>query len=119
MGTVVLGEKLTIEKFIEIAVFHSEVGFSQEYRERVEKSRGIIEACVEKEKAVYGTTTGFGALVSQFITKDEAELLQKNIILTATESLTMNSRPKDPKTARNKNVLIIGGSGSGKNVSIA
>ena len=31
----------------------------------------------------------------------------------------MNSRPKDPKTARNKNVLIIGGSGSGKNVSIA
>lgn len=37
-----------------------------------------------------------------------------NIILTATESLTMNSRPKDPRTARNKNVLIIGGSGSGK-----
>ena len=37
-----------------------------------------------------------------------------NIILTQTESLTMNSRPKDPKTARNKNVLIVGGSGSGK-----
>jgi len=37
-----------------------------------------------------------------------------NIILTQTESLTMNNRPKDPKTARNKNVLIIGGSGSGK-----
>ena len=41
-------------------------------------------------------------------------VFQNNIILTATESLTMNSRPKDPKTARNKNVLIIGGSGSGK-----
>jgi len=39
---------------------------------------------------------------------------ENNIILTQTESLTMNSRPKDPKTARNKNVLIIGGSGSGK-----
>ena len=37
-----------------------------------------------------------------------------NVILTQTESLTMNNRPKDPKTARNKNVLIIGGSGSGK-----
>ena len=37
-----------------------------------------------------------------------------NIILTQTESLTMNNRPKDPRTARNKNVLIIGGSGSGK-----
>ena len=37
-----------------------------------------------------------------------------NIILTQTESLTMNNRPADPKTARNKSVLIIGGSGSGK-----
>lgn len=41
-------------------------------------------------------------------------LFENNIILTQTESLTMNNRPADPKTARNKNVLIIGGSGSGK-----
>ncbi len=39
---------------------------------------------------------------------------QNNVILTQTELLTMNNRPKDPKTARNKNVLIVGGSGSGK-----
>ena len=39
---------------------------------------------------------------------------EENIILTQTERLTMSSRPKDPKTARNKNVLIVGGSGSGK-----
>jgi len=41
-------------------------------------------------------------------------VFENNIILTQTESLTMNNRPKDPKTARNKNVLVIGGSGSGK-----
>lgn len=41
-------------------------------------------------------------------------VFQNNVILTQTERLTMNSRPKDPKTARNKNVLIVGGSGSGK-----
>ena len=41
-------------------------------------------------------------------------VFQNNVILTKTECLTMNSRPKDPKTARNKNVLIVGGSGSGK-----
>ena len=41
-------------------------------------------------------------------------VFQNNVILTKTEALTMNSRPKDPKTARNKNVLVIGGSGSGK-----
>ena len=39
---------------------------------------------------------------------------ENNVILTQTESLTMSNRPKAPKTARNKNVLVIGGSGSGK-----
>lgn len=39
---------------------------------------------------------------------------ENNVILTQTESLTMNSRPSNPKYARNKNVLVIGGSGSGK-----
>ena len=39
---------------------------------------------------------------------------QNNIILTQTERLTMESRPKQPKYARNKNVVVIGGSGSGK-----
>ncbi len=39
---------------------------------------------------------------------------QQNVILTQTELLTMESRPKNPVTARNKNVIIIGGSGSGK-----
>ena len=41
-------------------------------------------------------------------------VFDNNVILTKTEFLTMNSRPKNPKYARNKNVLVIGGSGSGK-----
>lgn len=41
-------------------------------------------------------------------------VFENNIILTQTERLTMNSRPKFPKYARNKNVIVIGGSGSGK-----
>lgn len=41
-------------------------------------------------------------------------VFENNVILTKTESLTMSSRPKNPKNARNKNVLIVGGSGSGK-----
>ena len=48
--------------------------------------------------------------IAPYMDKD----FRNNIILTKTEGLTMNSRPKDPKTARNKNVLVIGGSGSGK-----
>ena len=41
-------------------------------------------------------------------------VFENNVLLTQTERLTMNSRPKHPKYARNKNVIVIGGSGSGK-----
>ena len=41
-------------------------------------------------------------------------VFENNVLLTQTERLTMNSRPKQPKYARNKNILVIGGSGSGK-----
>lgn len=44
----------------------------------------------------------------------QAPKFEDNILLTKTERLMMNSRPADPKNARNKNVLIVGGSGSGK-----
>lgn len=42
------------------------------------------------------------------------EVFENNILLTETERITMNTRVKEPKYARNKNVLVIGGSGSGK-----
>lgn len=41
-------------------------------------------------------------------------VFENNVLLTQTERLTMSSRPKNPKYARNKNILVIGGSGSGK-----
>lgn len=41
-------------------------------------------------------------------------VFQNNVILSQTERLTMNSRPANPKYARNKNTLVVGGSGSGK-----
>ena len=44
----------------------------------------------------------------------EDEKFENNIILTNTERLTMNARPTNPKYARNKNILVVGGSGSGK-----
>ena len=41
-------------------------------------------------------------------------VFENNVLLTATERLMMSGRPKQPKYARNKNILVIGGSGSGK-----
>ena len=61
--------------------------------------------------AEYGTARwGNAEDIRPFVDEDP----KNNVILTRSESLTMNNRPKDPKTARNKNVLIVGGSGSGK-----
>ena len=61
---------------------------------------------IEYGSARWGTTSD----IKPFI--DPA--FDKNVIFTQTERLTMDSRPKNPAYARNKNVLIIGGSGSGK-----
>lgn len=59
----------------------------------------------------YGSARwGTAADIRPFVDPDP----ENNIILTQTESLTMNSRPKIPKYARNKNIVVIGGSGSGK-----
>ena len=53
-----------------------------------------------------------GAARIRFLLMDDN--FENNVILTQTEALTMNSRPKQPKYARNKNIMVIGGSGSGK-----
>ena len=58
------------------------------------------------QNASWGTTKDIQPYVD--------EKFQNNILLTQTERLTINGRPANPKYARNKNVLVIGGSGSGK-----
>lgn len=81
---------------------------------------GIIFAVVQSKRkeakkfrqdVEYGSARwGTAADIKPFMDKDP----MNNIILTQTEGLMMGSRPKNPKHARNKNVLVIGGSGSGE-----
>ena len=70
------------------------------------KNQKKLRQGVEYGSARWGTAKD----IAPFIDPD----FRNNVILTKTERLTMNSRPKNPKYARNKNVLIVGGSGSGK-----
>ena len=81
-GKILLGGHLSLEEFVEIARFKAEVDFSAEYCERVKKSRELVEKWVDEEKVMYGVTTGFGALCTQAIGKEDTEQLQENIILT-------------------------------------
>ena len=74
----------------------------------LEKSRNAKKY---RRNSEYGSARwGTHADIAPFIDPDP----WNNIILTKTESLTMSNRPKDPRNARNKNVLVVGGSGSGK-----
>lgn len=88
INTVVLGKgEISIEAFVSVARFKAKVEFSEEYCNRVQKSNDLVVKAVKEEQAIYGTTTGFGALVTQSIGKEEAEQLQKNIILTHATSV--------------------------------
>jgi len=74
----------------------------------LEKSRNAKKYRRNEE---YGSARwGTHADIAPFVDPDP----WNNVILTKTESLTLASRPKNPKNARNKNVLVVGGSGSGK-----
>lgn len=63
-------------------------------------------AGIEYGSACFGTAKDIAPYIDP--------IYENNVLLTKTERLTMSNRPKDPKYARNKNVLVIGGSGSGK-----
>ena len=79
-------------------------GIGMLYVKRLDKKK--FRHGIEHGSAVWGTKKN----IEPFMDSNHLN----NIILTNTEGLTMNSRPSNPEYARNKNILVIGGSGSGK-----
>ena len=112
-------------------IIHLSKGFSAAFQSLLPSFQpadlvfGIVVGCLlrlliyekSKNKKKYRRNEEYGSArwgthadIAPFIDPDP----WNNVILTKTESLTMSSRPKDPRNARNKNVLVVGGSGSGK-----
>ena len=87
INNIVLGAPITLDDFIAVARYGAAVEFSEEYCRRVEKSRELVEQWVSEEKVMYGVTTGFGALCTKAIGKDETAKLQENIILSHSVSV--------------------------------
>lgn len=85
--TIILGPKINLEDFMAVARFHAPVEFSPGYCERVNRSRALVEQWVEEEKVMYGVTTGFGALCTKAISREETAQLQENIILSHSVSV--------------------------------
>ena len=76
------GDHLKLSSLIEIARNKARVHLAGEARERINKSRALIETWVAEGRAVYGVTTGFGALCDVTISREETRRLQENIIMS-------------------------------------
>ncbi len=76
------GNSLTLDEFIKISRFNYEVQLSKEAVDKVNKGRELVDKFVNKNKVVYGITTGFGKFSDVVITGDETVELQKNLIIS-------------------------------------
>ncbi len=70
----------TFEEFIAVAKFHARITLSDYLVKRIEHSRRLVEGFLEDGVAIYGVTTGFGDNVNYAITREEASLLQTNLL---------------------------------------
>lgn len=84
---IVLGTPVTLETLVDVARHGAKVSFSQEYRERVDRSRALVEQWVQEGRAIYGVTTGFGALCTKSIDPQDTAQLQRNILLSHSASV--------------------------------
>jgi histidine ammonia-lyase len=83
MKPVVLGrDELTVEALETIARGGAPVEVAPEAREKVQRSRDLVERWVREGRAVYGVTTGFGALCDVAIPAEQTRALQENILLS-------------------------------------
>ena len=83
MKTIFLGfDGMTIEDLVAIARLNAPVGLTEGSETRIRTTRKLIDQWVDEEKAIYGVTTGFGALSSVSIPKNDTRQLQKNILMS-------------------------------------
>lgn len=105
-----LGGALSLEDFMAVVREHAKVTFSEEYVNRVSACRQLVEKWVAEKRVMYGTTTGFGSLVSQVIPPEDAETLQRNIIITHSTAV---GEPLDEESVRGIMLMALQSLGQG------
>lgn len=79
---IITGNTLTLEELVGVCRNFDEVELSLSAKDKILKSRKIVDDFVDNEDVVYGITTGFGKFSDVSISKEESKLLQKNLIIT-------------------------------------
>ncbi|KJF26405.1 histidine ammonia-lyase [Clostridium aceticum] len=110
MDKVILGGRITIEEFVAVARYGAVVEFSDSYIEGVKKSRSLVEKWIDEGRVMYGVTTGFGALCTQVISKEDTAKLQRNIILSHATSV---GEPLSIEEVRGTMLMILQNVGQG------
>lgn len=105
-----LNDNLTLEDFMAVVRDYAKVTFSKDYIKRVSDCRELVEKWVMERRVMYGTTTGFGSLVSQIIPTGDAMTLQKNIILSHSTSV---GEPLDEESVRGIMLMVLQSLGQG------
>jgi len=84
---IILGNKVTLEDAISVSRYNAKVTFNNDFINRVQKARNLIEKWINEDVKIYGVNTGFGSLCDKIISKADIEKLQQNIILTHATSV--------------------------------
>lgn len=79
---IINGNDLTIEQVVNVARKNFKVEISEEAKQRILKSRGIVDKIVEDDKVIYGITTGFGKFADVSISGEDCKKLQRNLIIS-------------------------------------
>lgn len=79
---IITGNTLTLEEIVRVCRNYEQVELSDSAKDKILKSRKIVDDFVDNEDVVYGITTGFGKFSDVSISKEESKLLQKNLIVT-------------------------------------
>jgi histidine ammonia-lyase len=91
------GRSLTLDQFLAVVRSRCAVSLAPEARTRVESSRRAVERAVQRGRAVYGVTTGFGALSDHPIPPEQARMLQLDLVRSHASGA---GRPLDAETVR-------------------
>lgn len=110
MEKIIIKDHVTLDDFINIARNNYKLELSDNYKNRVEKNREILEKFVEENRIIYGVTTGFGENVHKTIDIEDAKILQKNIINSHATSI---GDPLKEDEVRAVMLMILLNSGSG------
>ncbi|MCC8178823.1 MAG: aromatic amino acid ammonia-lyase [Cloacibacillus sp.] len=107
---VVLDKEIRLEDLIAVARFGAKVSFSENYRERVDRCRALVDRFVREKRRMYGITTGLGENVKRAIPEESAIRYQKNTMLT---HCTTVGEPMEEETVRGMLFMMLANVRSG------